>query len=74
MGKNERLRKEQRELLEMEEKKAIEQRRQERLRPNIAAAKRIAGAVLATILLFYIGSVVNERLPEIVEKISQSAK
>lgn len=72
MGKNQRSRKEQRVSQELQEKQAIELRRQERTQPLVQTTKRVTLAVLATIALLYVGVFVVARLGQILSKITPS--
>lgn len=72
MGKKERLRKAVREEQIIREKEEINYRRQERIKPALAAIKRVTMALIATGALLYVGTLVVARLPEILSKITQT--
>lgn len=72
MGRNERIRKEQRLEQELAEKAAIEQRRKEKTEPLYQTSKRLIFAVIATVVILYLGVFVTARLPEILQRITQS--
>lgn len=72
MGRNERIRKEQRLEQELAEKAAIEQRRKEKTEPVYRVTKRLVIAVVATVLILYLGVIVTAKLPDILQRISQS--
>lgn len=72
MGRNERLRKIQRLEQETIEKAAIEQRRKDKVEPTYRATKRLIFAVVATVVILYLGVIINDRLPQILQKITQS--
>lgn len=72
MGRNERIRKEQRLEQELAEKAAIEQRRKEKTEPVYQVTKRLVVAVVATVLILYLGVIVTAKLPDILQRISQS--
>lgn len=72
MGRNERLRKLQRVEQDRAEKLAIEQRRKDNTEATYRIAKQLTMAIVATIVLLYLGVVVTAKLPEILQRISQS--
>jgi len=69
MGKNQRLRKEIRLQEEQSQKQAIVERKKERLTPVYKTARRVSVALIVTIFLLYGGSIVNNHLYEIVQKL-----
>lgn len=72
MGRNQRLRKEQRLEQEKMELQAVEVRRQERVQPVVRTTKRVTMALLATVGLLYLGTFIAARLPEIVSRITET--
>ena len=57
---------------ELIEKKAVEQRRQERIAPMYKTAKLATFIVIATIFILYFGVIVNNRLPDILIKLAEN--
>lgn len=71
MGKNQRFRKIEKDIRHQEEKKAVEERRKERLKPIVSTTKRVATVLIITIAIFYLGVQVNNHLAEIVDRIGK---
>lgn len=72
MGRKERIRKEQKVEQELAEKAAIEQRRKEKTDPVYRTTKRLVLAIVATVVILYLGVIVTAKLPEILQRITQS--
>lgn len=71
MGKNAREKKLEKIEQELAEKQAIEQRRKERVAPIVRWAKRLTLATIATFLILYLGVVINNRLPDILVRLTE---
>ena len=57
---------------EIVEKKSIEHRRQVRLAPMLKLVKKLTVVILTTFFVLYLGVIINNRLPEILIKISEN--
>ena len=73
MGKKQREKKEARVEQLMQEKQEIEERRQERVAPAYATARRLTVAILVTLFILYIGVWVNGHLPNILGRLAENS-
>jgi len=69
MGKNARLRREREKQLEIEEQRAVQARRRLKYAPLRKLIIKSVATVVMTVLIFYVGRLVNDRLPTIVSQI-----
>lgn len=72
MGKNTRERKLTKVQQTTAERQAIAERRKDRLQPTLRILRRLIAATLATGVLLYVGTMVNQHLATWVEKVMRS--
>lgn len=69
MGKRQRERKAVKVDIELAEKNQIALRKKERLAPTVKIVRKTAGVLLVTIVILYVGIIVNNSLPEILVRL-----
>jgi hypothetical protein len=69
MGKNSRERKLAKVEQTLEEKQLVEARRRERLAPTYAMTRKLLITLTVTVVLLYVGVIINHHLPSITEKL-----